>query len=192
MPFGWSAMLMTVFVVGLNAPSLPLLPLFTCACAARHRSSSKRVGTVREKIRARFIGSLCFGCKRLLSERWRLKPNRPVSARLIFVIWLALTPALSPEERVSEAASLENSVVTVPSPPLRLSPGKPPDNSAHPHRQSAANNSPSPGGEGWGEGGRFTNFMVVVLAFVWAVLRAESRRFLFRGAPERRPASLRL
>src|SRR6267154_665035 len=34
MPSGWSAMLMTMFVVGLNAPSLPLLPLFTCASAA--------------------------------------------------------------------------------------------------------------------------------------------------------------
>jgi hypothetical protein len=38
MPFGWLAMLMTVFVAGLNAPSLPLLPLFTCAFAPRTRT----------------------------------------------------------------------------------------------------------------------------------------------------------
>ena len=31
--------MMTIFVVGLNAPSLPLLPLFTCACAASRASS---------------------------------------------------------------------------------------------------------------------------------------------------------
>jgi len=52
---------MTVFVVGLNAPSLPLLPLFTCACAARHKSSSKIVGPVRKMIRASFIEKSLFG-----------------------------------------------------------------------------------------------------------------------------------
>ena len=33
-------MLMTMLVVGLNAPSLPLLPLFTCACVAAAKESS--------------------------------------------------------------------------------------------------------------------------------------------------------
>jgi len=33
-------MLMMVFVVGLNAPSLPLLPLFTCAFAFTLKSTA--------------------------------------------------------------------------------------------------------------------------------------------------------
>ncbi len=33
-------MLMTMFVVGLNAPSLPLLPLFTWAWALAHKSKA--------------------------------------------------------------------------------------------------------------------------------------------------------
>ena len=38
---------MTVFVVGLNAPSLPLLPLFTCA---RPLTGSQATSTVTQKM----------------------------------------------------------------------------------------------------------------------------------------------
>jgi hypothetical protein len=37
-------MLMTVFVVGLNAPSLPLLPLFTCAAQTIGSKTATKIG----------------------------------------------------------------------------------------------------------------------------------------------------
>jgi hypothetical protein len=36
-------MLMTLFAVGLSAPSLPLLPVFTCACEAKLEESARTI-----------------------------------------------------------------------------------------------------------------------------------------------------
>ena len=105
------------------------------ASATEENATRKTIATKERRERKERISSLCS--------------LRSLAAKLeLFVMWLALTPALSPEERVGVAASWEDLIVTIAIAAFRLSAGKTarqPGTSAAPKRgERFSFSSPSP------------------------------------------------
>lgn len=83
-------MLMTMFVEGLNAASLPLLPLLTCACAPRQSSSStiaRRSFCFTGFPFQATAGSGCFSCGYFQNALIELEQSPFSKARFLTFAW---------------------------------------------------------------------------------------------------------